>query len=243
LNTDLLPYVLVQSLESTTLAKVYKNKIVAEQNSVDLCWDLVVDSNFDMLRAAIYSTEDGEDSHLGFVFSKCSHCLRAYLNELQPGTPAAGIRNGRRQLVDAYVVSIQGHSVFTVEQANLALTTTFDARAAGDPIGFVFAPESRSDAVDLRRPPLHLQLSQLKRIHALRTVSGKGDSAFVSATVAALEDVCTDADLFETICQIRGDELDDAGTHELVHHICGKATPDDLALGSFTRRKLKQLLI
>jgi hypothetical protein len=37
---------------------VYKNKSVAEQNSVDLCWDLVVDSNFDMLRAAIYSTDD-----------------------------------------------------------------------------------------------------------------------------------------------------------------------------------------
>jgi hypothetical protein len=45
------------------------------------------------------------------------------------------------------------------------------------------------------------------------------------------------------ICQIRGDELDDAGTYELVHHIRGKATPDELALDSFTRRKLKQLPI
>jgi hypothetical protein len=63
----------------------------------------------------------------------------------------------------------------------------------------------------------------------------------VSTTVAAL--AYTDADLFETVCQIRGDELDDAGTFELVHHIRGKATPDELALGSFTRRKLKQLPI
>jgi hypothetical protein len=84
----------------------------------------------------------GENSHLGFVFSKCSHHLRAYLSELQPRTPAAGIRNGRRQLVGAYVVSIQGRSVFTVEQANLTLTAAFDATAAGDPIEFVFAPES-----------------------------------------------------------------------------------------------------
>jgi hypothetical protein len=165
------------------------------------------------------------------------------LSELQPRTPAAGIRNGRCQLVGAYAASIQGRSVFTVEQANLALTAAFDATAAGDPIEFVFAPESRSDAVDFRRPPMHLQLSQLKRIHALRTVSGEGDSASVSATVAALEDACTDADLFETVCQIRGDDLDDAGTHELVHHIRGKATADELALGSFTRRKLKQLPI
>jgi hypothetical protein len=89
--------------------------------------------------------------------------------------------------------------------------------------------------------PLHLQLSQLKRIHALRTVSGEEDSASVSATAAALKDAYTDADLFETVCQIRGDELDDAGTYELVHHIRGKATADELALGSFTHRKLKQL--
>jgi hypothetical protein len=107
-------------------------------------------------------------------------------------------------------VSTQGRSVLTVEQANLALTVAFDASAVGGPIEFVIAPESRSDAADFRRPPLHLQLSQLKRIHALRIVSGEGDSASVSATVAALEDACTDADSFETICQIRGDKEDDA---------------------------------
>jgi hypothetical protein len=145
-----------------------------------------------------------EDSHLGFVFSKCSHRLRAYLSELRPRAPAATIRNGCRPLVGAYVVSNQGRSVFTVEQANLALTTAFDASTAGDPIELVFAPESRSNAVDFRRPPLQLQLSQLKRIHALRNVSGEGDPASVSSTVAAFEDAYTDADLFETVCQIRG---------------------------------------
>jgi hypothetical protein len=54
----------------------------------------------------------------------------------------------------------------------------------------------------------HLQLSQLKRIHFVPF----RDSAFVSATVAALEDAHTDdADMFETICQIRGVELDGVG--------------------------------
>jgi hypothetical protein len=179
----------------------------------------------------------GEDSHLGFVFSKCSHRLRAYLSELQPRTPAAGIRNGRRQLVGAYIISVQGTPVFTVTQANLALSAAFDAAAPGDPIELVFAPESRADAVDSRRPPLHLQLSQLKWIHALRTVSGEGDTPSVSATVAALEDAYTDDDLFETIRHIRGDELDG----HLVHHIRGESTADEKALTSFTRRKLKQL--
>ena len=72
---------------------------------------------------------------------------------------------------------------------------------------------------------------------------GERDSASVSATVAALEDTDTDAELFETICQIRGDELADDGAHEVVHRIRGKATPEEQALGSFTRRKLKQLPI
>jgi hypothetical protein len=48
----------------------------------------------------------------------------------------------------------------------------------------------------------------------------------VSATVAALEDAYTDTDLFEKLCQICGDELDVAGTNELVHHIHSEATPD-----------------
>jgi hypothetical protein len=65
----------------------------------------------------------------------------------------------------------------------------------------------------------------------------------MSDAVAALEGAYTDAHLFETICQIRGDELDGAGTNELVHHILSEATPDEHDLGSFTRRKLKQLPI
>jgi hypothetical protein len=85
--------------------------------------------------------------------------------------------------------------------------------------------------------------SKLKRMHTLRTVSGEGNSASVSVSIAAIEDAYTESDLFETICQIRGDDVDDAGTHELVHHIRSTATLDEQALGSFTPRKLKQLPI
>jgi hypothetical protein len=69
--------------------------------------------------------------------------------------------------------------------------------------------------LDIRHPPLHLQLSQLKLIHAVRTVPG----VYVSTTIAALEDAYTNANLLETICQIRGDELDDAVTQELAPHL------------------------
>jgi hypothetical protein len=69
------------------------------------------------------------------------------------------------------------------------------------------------------------------------TSLGRVGFASVSGTVAALKDAYTDTDSFETI---RGDVLDDACTHELVHHILGTTTFDDRALGYFTRRKLKQ---
>jgi hypothetical protein len=72
-----------------------------------------------------------------------------------------------------------------------------------------------------------------ERIHALRTVSGEGDSALVSATVAALEDAYTDADLLETVSQVRGDELDDAGTFERVHHIRGNVPSPVASSSSF----------
>jgi hypothetical protein len=45
------------NMENSTHAKAYKNKSVAEQNPVDQGWDLLMDTNFDELRAAIYSTE------------------------------------------------------------------------------------------------------------------------------------------------------------------------------------------
>jgi len=43
--------------ENANIAKVYQNKSVAEQNSVDLAWDLLMDSRFGDLRRTIYATQ------------------------------------------------------------------------------------------------------------------------------------------------------------------------------------------
>lgn len=48
--------VLVQ--EQTSIAAVYKNKSVAEQNSVDIAWELLMQDCFQDLRGAIYATAD-----------------------------------------------------------------------------------------------------------------------------------------------------------------------------------------
>jgi hypothetical protein len=79
-------------------------------------------------------------------------------------------------------------SVFTVVQANLAFTllsTLVEWVTSSNS----FAPMLSTFVAH----HLNLQHSQLKRIHALRAVSGKGDVAAVSAIVAALEDAYTNA--------------------------------------------------
>jgi class 3 adenylate cyclase len=43
--------------ESATIAAVYKGKSVAEQNSVDLAWDLLMDDRYENLRRTIYNSD------------------------------------------------------------------------------------------------------------------------------------------------------------------------------------------
>jgi hypothetical protein len=44
--------------EQTPMAMKYKNKSIAEQNSVDIAWDLLMQDEYKALRASIYSDED-----------------------------------------------------------------------------------------------------------------------------------------------------------------------------------------
>jgi 3'5'-cyclic nucleotide phosphodiesterase/Adenylate and Guanylate cyclase catalytic domain len=43
--------------ENSKIASLYKNKSVAEQNSVDLAWDLLMEDSYSDLRSCIYATE------------------------------------------------------------------------------------------------------------------------------------------------------------------------------------------
>ena len=44
--------------EKTETAQYYNNRSVAEQNSLDLAWNLLMEQQFDQLRAAIYSNQE-----------------------------------------------------------------------------------------------------------------------------------------------------------------------------------------
>jgi class 3 adenylate cyclase len=44
--------------ENAAIATLYKNKSVAEQNSVELAWDLLMEDRYENLRSTIYATDD-----------------------------------------------------------------------------------------------------------------------------------------------------------------------------------------
>ena len=44
--------------ENNALASLYQNKSVAEQNSIDVGWSLLMDGTFTQFRQAIYSNEE-----------------------------------------------------------------------------------------------------------------------------------------------------------------------------------------
>ena len=58
--------------EGAEIATLYKNKSVAEQNSVDIAWDLLMDEGFKDLRDLIYTTEVRKD----WAFSIADNVLR-----------------------------------------------------------------------------------------------------------------------------------------------------------------------
>ena len=47
--------------EGTDIAKLYKEKSVAEQNSIDLAWELLMEDNYRDLQKAIFTTKDEYD--------------------------------------------------------------------------------------------------------------------------------------------------------------------------------------
>ena len=45
--------------EETKEANIYKGRSVAEQNSLDRCWELLMEPKYDELRKTIYTTSAG----------------------------------------------------------------------------------------------------------------------------------------------------------------------------------------
>ena len=60
--------------EDKYLAKVYKNKSIAEQNSVDLAWNTLMEPEFEALRSTIF-TDIAELKRFRQLLVNCEYCI------------------------------------------------------------------------------------------------------------------------------------------------------------------------
>jgi hypothetical protein len=173
-----------------------------------------------------------EYSHLGFAFSECSHRLNAYLGELQPLVSAMAVVSSLapmlyRSRLTLISLSIKPTILSPLPSTLVQLVT---------PSNSISLPSLAPMLSTFFRPPLHLQLSQFKQIHTLRTVSGRGILRLcllpsLRLRTRTLTPICSNR-FVRFLCR-----------HSWFHQIRGIATPDKEALASFTRRTLKQLPI
>lgn len=153
--------------------------------------------------------DDESDPSLGFDINHCTHRLRAYVAGFRRNSSASRIHR-RKRLVGAYLVSIGGVSVFSSTDALKELHKAFDNRHDDDELRIEFALEPLTEAVSHRRPPLHLQLSQLQRIHAVRVASGEDVTSAIDNALSDLKATVTDDELGLVMRSLRGDNVTDA---------------------------------
>ena len=166
---------------------------------------------------------------LGFEITACHIRKRGYLSGVVAGTSAARIRNIRRKYIGAFVVSVNDSPVFTCDSILAALS----AATSSDESSFtiVFAPE-RFIPISARPhdSPIHLSVDQLLLIHTLRSTP-------LSLPVPLNTEVpepCTAT-------------MPESSPHDQLLIMMRSlnttvfGTPEELALGGFTRRKLKRL--
>jgi hypothetical protein len=168
---------------------------------------------------------------LGFLISACHIRKRGYVSGIVASTSAARIRNVRRKYIGAFVVAINSVSVFTAPSILTALASALASDSASFTI--VFAPDRYIPVNE--RPhdnPIHLSVDQLLVIHLLRTAA--------SAPFPLLPNT----EVPERPC---APTHDPAVSHDRLTLIMRSlnttvfGTPEEQALGSFTRRKLKRL--
>ena len=173
------------------------------------------------------------DSSFGMELAEDVLSNRAYVQEIKEKSSASrlfsSIKATRNKIRGAYIVSIDGERVFSKEDALRALKRLHDEQVKEFQIEF--APEKRLDASQLRKALVEHDIFQ-------------PDAPEYAAPVAqlSLEDI-------RAIAAIRFPDIDftdpSVSTEEIGVHINAiqskSLTPEEEALGHFTRRKLKTL--
>lgn len=167
---------------------------------------------------------------LGLVFRKCDRLHRAYVSEVNHAPAGRRVRTFAKSVLGAYVVSIAGRPVFTLDSIDRIVADLHKSPPASVPV--VFAPERRSDS-DSRSAPAHLRLSDLRRVCALQHAfeSGEDDSS-----------VAMPSDAFQSRLQSYESDMSNVEMTEMIQRLVNAdMTPEEQRLKRFTRRNLMRL--
>ena len=131
---------------------------------------------------------DDPDCPFGLEFSKCDRYLRAFASGIHRSPSGHKIRAFRKHYLGSYVLSIADTPVFTLEDIDLVYQKLLASSDSPTTVPIVLAPARKSD-FDSRESALHLRVSDLRRVAALRAVSGEGASSTneFSAAVSSIE--------------------------------------------------------
>ena len=173
------------------------------------------------------------DSTFGLELASDELFNRAFVSDVKKKSSAANLFSShkatRNKIRGAYIVSIDGERVFTIDDAKRILRRLHDEHV--DEFEIVFAPEKRLDASQLRKALIE---------HNIYKPNEPDDEEHVpSITLADLRSIAS-------ILHPETDFHDPAVTHEEISVAINalsshSLTPEEQALGHFTRRKLKTL--
>ncbi len=106
---------------------------------------------------------------LGFEFEECDEWKRVYLKSITPRTTASGLKHWRTKHVGPYIVQIDSVPIFTVEEAERAVTECIsNANKSPRPqLEIVLAPDRHTMDTKFRDTPL-VHMDQLR--NSIRTL-------------------------------------------------------------------------
>jgi hypothetical protein len=102
----------------------------------------------------------------GLELFTCIHCRRVAISALLHGISAAGIRNGAHQYTSAFLVTVNGTPIFSLEDANNAVQRIRDDMDITD-ISVTLSPEQQLSLRDMSEPFVFC-IDQLRAIDSIR---------------------------------------------------------------------------
>lgn len=183
---------------------------------------------------------------LGVEYRKCDRFLRAYLSDVHVSPPGfRSLRAFKKRYLGAYIIRVGDVPVFSPDQVDKALADLASSSSPPDTVTLSFAPERFVPTRSALDPPLHLRISDLRRICSLHHVPAH-DGLSNSALRQELDnaDIGISASTLHDLMQhVRDGPFDTTSDEEFhVHRLQNEYLTDEEAkLPSFTRRNLKKL--